>query len=492
MIDFPNSPTLNQDYTVGTTTWTYDGAKWILKTYNSLHAVPVTAMMLWANTTYPTGWLLADGSAISRTTYADLFAAIGTTYGVGDGSSTFNIPSMPSAGSGSPNTIIKVTNSGALEPSAISHAANHTEGGSDVVTITGNQIANYQTYRNVIINGGMQVAQRGTSTASITTTGYYTADRWVQSMSALGTWTQTVVADAPTGSGFNNSLKVLCTTAAASPAAASYMLIAQNIEGYNVQHFLKGSASAKKFAVSFWVKSNVTGNFVLELNDTDNSRSCSAIYNIAASATWEKKTLIFPVDTTGAFTNDNNLSLEMNFFLDTGSNWDSGTLNTVWATNTTANRVVGGASVASAVNNYWQVTGVQLEASSAVTPFEFEPFETTLRKCQRYYYYLSSIQAYPLTQGIGFADGTTGGRTIVEFPTTMRGTPSIDRVSGVGLDDQIAYGSTATSVVLFGSRSTNKMASLALTGMTGLIDRRPYTFCSTGASGGYIGFTAEL
>jgi microcystin-dependent protein len=177
-IDFPNSPTTNQDYTVGTTTWTYDGAKWVLKTYNSLHAVPVTAMMLWASTTYPTGWLLADGSAISRVTYADLFAAIGTTYGVGDGSTTFNLPNMVSAGADSPNTIIKVTNSGALEPSAISHAANHTEGGSDVVTVTGNQIANYQSYRNIIINGGMSVAQRSTSTASITVAGYYTADRW--------------------------------------------------------------------------------------------------------------------------------------------------------------------------------------------------------------------------------------------------------------------------------------------------------------------------
>lgn len=143
-IDFPNSPTTNQDYTVDTTTWTYDGAKWILKTYNSLHAVPITAMMLWANTTYPTGWLLADGSAISRVTYSDLFTAISTTYGVGDGSTTFNLPSMPSAGTGSPNTIIKVTNSGALEPSAISHASNHISGGSDV--IVGDSISSAGSY----------------------------------------------------------------------------------------------------------------------------------------------------------------------------------------------------------------------------------------------------------------------------------------------------------------------------------------------------------
>ena len=254
-IDFPNSPTLNQDYTVNTTTWTYDGAKWVLKTYNSLHAVPVTAMMLWANTTYPTGWLLADGSAISRTTYSDLFTAIGTTYGVGDGSTTFNIPSLPSAGSGSPNTIIKVTNSGALEPSAISHAANHTEGGSDVVSVTLNQVPSYESYRNLIINGGMSVAQRGTSTASITSQGYYSADRWQFNVSSTGTWTMSTENDAPTGSGLRKSTKLLVTTSTGSP---SFCQFKQPIEGQNLQSIAKGTASAKQLTLSFWVKESTS------------------------------------------------------------------------------------------------------------------------------------------------------------------------------------------------------------------------------------------
>ena len=63
--------------------------------------------------------------------------------------------------------------------------------------------------RNVIINGAMQVAQRGTSTASLTASGYYTADRFRIAASSLGTWTQSVEADAPTGSGFRKSLKML-------------------------------------------------------------------------------------------------------------------------------------------------------------------------------------------------------------------------------------------------------------------------------------------
>ena len=55
---------------------------------------PVGSISLFAGTTAPTGWLICDGSAVSRTTYANLFSVIGTTYGTGDGSTTFNIPNL--------------------------------------------------------------------------------------------------------------------------------------------------------------------------------------------------------------------------------------------------------------------------------------------------------------------------------------------------------------------------------------------------------------
>ncbi len=56
--------------------------------------VPAGAITAYAGTTAPSGWLLCDGAAVSRTAYADLFAAIGTTYGAGDGSTTFNLPDL--------------------------------------------------------------------------------------------------------------------------------------------------------------------------------------------------------------------------------------------------------------------------------------------------------------------------------------------------------------------------------------------------------------
>jgi len=276
--------------------------------------------------------------------------------------------------------------------------------------------------RNVIINGAMQVAQRGTSTASINGDSYNTADRWRTGLSSLGTWTQSVESDAPTGSGLRKSLKMLCTTANASPTAGTYHTLGQKFEGQNLQQFAKGTASAKQFSVSFWVKSNVTGTYICELYDIDNNRQVSASYTVSASATWEKKTITFPADTTGVLDNDNAASLEINFWLGAGSTFTSGTLNTTWASATSANRAVGQTNLASATNNYWQVTGVQLEAGAVSTPFEFEDYGVTLEKCQRYFI---RIEGYAIvSHGVG--DGATNIRgNICPIPTTMRGTPTM-------------------------------------------------------------------
>jgi hypothetical protein len=278
-------------------------------------------------------------------------------------------------------------------------------------------------FRNLIINGAMQVAQRNTSVASITTTSYYTADRFNFTVSSLGTWTQSVENDAPTGSGFRKSLKMLCTTADASPAAADVAVIQQAIEGQNLQQILKGTSSAKQLTVSFWVKSNVTGIYIAELVDNDNTRQVSASYTISASATWEKKTITFPADTTGTFDNDNSSSLLLNTWLSAGSDRTSGTLNTSWASTVNANRVVGQTNLASATNNYWQITGVQLEVGDTATPFEFKTADAELAQCQRYY-----IKA---TSGQGFlTNGAIRTATIV-FPQTLRGTASMTQ--GVGI-----------------------------------------------------------
>ena len=274
--------------------------------------------------------------------------------------------------------------------------------------------------RNFIDNGAMQVAQRGTPTASITTSGYYTADRWYLALNTLGTWTQSLENDAPTGSGFRKSWKLLCTTADASPAAGDTALFQHRFEGQNLQRIAKGTASAQPLVLSFWVKSNKTGTYVVELEDIDNTRSNSQTYTISVSGTWEKKTIVIPADTTGAFDNDNAFSLALDFWLGAGSTYTSGTLATTWGTQVSANRAVGQTNLAAATSNYWQITGVQLELGSAATDFEFIPFAEDFHRCQRYY---QVSDAYVVT-GSPF--------TQIPLRPTMRGTGAYSAGGGAG------------------------------------------------------------
>jgi len=353
--------------------------------------------------------------------------------------------------------------------------------------------------RNVVINGAMQVAQRGTSTASITTVGYYTADRWNLDPSSLGTWTQSVESDAPTGSGFRNSLKVLCTTADASPASTDYFLTRHRIEGQNLQQFLKGTASAKKFALSFWVKSNVTGTYVVGLEDVDNSRLVGLTYSISTSATWEKKTIIFPADTTGTLDNDNAQSLLLNFWLAAGSNFTSSSLQTTWgAANFTNGTIAAGqTNLAAATSNYWQVTGIQLEVGSVATPFEFEDFGMTLAKCQRYYQIIAKCTS---ASDIVFGNGTYTSATRFDlcsiFSNPMRGTPSLVATSAVGA--YYVAGATLdgfNSLTLYSTPNavseTTRMAVYNTTEMSGTAGYSGHVHAS-GSTLTLVAFSSEL
>jgi hypothetical protein len=315
---------------------------------------------------------------------------------------------------------------------------------SSTAGITLNKISGNPNFRNIVINGDMQVAQRSTSVASITTDGYYTVDRYTTVLTSLGTWTQSQSTDVPSGYGFSKSLKMDCTTANASPSANNQLRIEQRVEGQNVQYLKKGTANAQSLTASFWVKSTKIGTFILELLDTDNGRQVSKSYTVNVTNTWEFKTVTFPADATGAFTNDNGDSLRIVFWLGSGSDFTSGTLNTTWGTTTSANRAVGQVNCADSTSNDWLVTGVQLEAGTSATDFEFLPIDVNLGRCQRYYYKTQSAGASSL-----FSTGRNANTTIafgsVFFPTTMRINPTALEQSGTASDYQIRHGTTSTT-----------------------------------------------
>jgi hypothetical protein len=347
-------------------------------------------------------------------------------------------------------------------------------------------------HRNIIINGDMSIAQRSTSVASITGSGYYTVDRWNMALTGLGTWTQSQSTDVPTGQGFAKSLKLDCTTANASPSASDNILIIGKFEGQNLQYLKKGTASAQSLTLSFWVKSTKTGTFIAEIRDFDNTRAISKSYTVNVTNTWEKKTITYEGDTTGAFDNDNGSSLQLQFWLGAGTNFTSGTLATTWGSRTLANVAVGVANIADSTSNEWYITGVQLEAGTTASDFEFLPVDVNLGRCQRYYYgHAIGSDTFKLIGSLSYYSSSYTV-AVVHFPTSMRTKPSlivgsgtnyfrIDRNSGQDYINGFALGGTTT---INGCTLENSTESSGTAGHAGYV--------YTNDPSAFVVFSAEL
>jgi len=296
-----------------------------------------------------------------------------------------------------------------------------------------NLVANNLPFRNIIINGDMSIAQRGTSSTGLTSGSTYTLDRFVTAPSNAGTWTTSQDTDVPTGQGFAKSVKLDCTTSNASLSANSFLTFSQRIEGQNLQYLKKGTSNAESLSLSFWVKSNKTGTYICDLYDSDNTRQISKSYTIDTADTWEKKTITFSGDTTGAFDNDNGLSLFCFFWLVAGTDYTSGTLNTSWNSATTANRVVGQVNLADSTSNYINFTGVQLEAGTTASDFEFLPTDVNLQRCQRYCYTYANYGAGNVSGNRGYSAQYAAGSIVhIFYPTTFRAIPTLTYGEGAG------------------------------------------------------------
>ena len=283
--------------------------------------------------------------------------------------------------------------------------------------------------RNLIINGAMQVAQRGTSFTGVTASGTYPVDRFLFHVGSLGTWTLSQSTDVPTGQGFAKSIKCDVTTADTSPTGTDYARIDHRFEGQDLQAFCKGTSNAKQFALSFYVKSPKTGTHIVELQDADNTRNISKAYTVSSANTWEKKELIIDADTTGAFDNDNAKSLTIAWWLSAGTDYKSGTLATTWGSPTDANRVVGQVNIADSTSNDFYLTGVQLEVGEQVTPFEFRSYGEELTLCQRYYTVIAKGNGAESTLGVGAAFKDVQAYGSITLPVEMRASPAIFHVN---------------------------------------------------------------
>ena len=345
----------------------------------------------------------------------------------------------------------------------------------------------------LIINGDMQVAQRGTSTASVTTSGYYTVDRYRFDISSLGTHTVAQTASAPDDTGLVNSFRVDCTTADASPGASDFMIFSTRLEGQDVQLFKKGTSYAEKITVAFWVKSNKTGTYIVEIDDNDNARNINQAYTISSANTWEKKVLSFAGDTTGAFGNDNGDSFRLLWWLGAGSDFTSGTLETSWASTTNANRAVGQVNIADSTDNDWSITGIQMEVgefdANSIASFQHESFGDNLARCQRYYFNLVEGNS------LNFASGAYYNANLfavhIPFPVTMRSAPSVDKDVGTSFFNILANNTADACDDLSITRATTTGCALDFSGNVSGTQGHGGVM-ATGNAGAKIAFESEL
>jgi hypothetical protein len=305
-------------------------------------------------------------------------------------------------------------------------------------------------FRNIIINGDMSIAQRGTSFASASG---YTLDRFSFDKSNDGAVTITQDTDVPSGQGFAKSLKVDVTTADTSIGASQFAILSQRIEAQNLQYLKYGTANAETLTLSFWVKSNKTGTYCISLIKIDNTRyDYIAEYSISSADTWEKKTITIAPDSNiqaagGAIDNDNGIGFYCQFTLANGSGRQGS--NETWNTSTPATSTSNQVNFLDSTANEFYITGVQLEAGTTASDFEFLPFDVNTDRCQRYYqksYNYSDAPGTATSDGMtnpagNTASGTSTGQCIntTALLKEMRAAPTIVNYDAAGTSGKV-YG----------------------------------------------------
>ena len=273
---------------------------------------------------------------------------------------------------------------------------------------------------NLIINGDMTVAQRGTSFTAPSSSAY-TLDRWRVLHSHDGAVDISQSTTAPAD--FKNSLKVDVTTADTSLSSGQYYILHHKMEGQFLSHLNYGSSDAKQVTISFWVRSSKTGTYHVELQTYD-SEELARQYTIDAADTWEYKTLTWIANTDHTIPEDNSTGLHVYWWLAAGDTFDGSPMATTWANNT--NRVDGQENFLASDTNEFYLTGCKMEVGTTATPFQHESYAENLAKCHRYYFRQSPTNA---SEFVAFGSGVMYNSTLLlgslSSPVNMRVVPSI-------------------------------------------------------------------
>jgi len=329
--------------------------------------------------------------------------------------------------------------------------------------------SNNVTFRNRIINGAMVIDQRYAGAATANTISGYVIDRWQVLQSTTGK----LIAQQNAGSvtppvGFTNYFGVT-SQSAYSVGATDYYLMRQIIEGSNLSDLGWGTANAKTVTISFWVRSSLTGAFGLTISNYSGVRYYPSTYTINSANTWEYKTVTIPGDTSGTWLTNNTGGPNIDFAMGVGSTY-SGTVNT-WGGGSFIFAATGSTSVVGTNGATFYITGVQLEAGTTASPFEYRQYGTELALCQRYFYTIPANSVG--LGGWGNYYNATSGTFFYYNPVTMRSGPTVSNITGtiavLGVNNTVSC--TITS-----DRTSVNMLQFGFTGATSLAAGYPVSY----------------
>lgn len=281
--------------------------------------------------------------------------------------------------------------------------------------IRGINVPKENNIKNYLMNGDMNIAQRGNSFPAIAN-GTYSLDRWVYYKVGAMVHTLTQDTDVPTlaqaGYLFPASLRLNLTTPDTSIAAGDIVVYSQTIEGYN---FYK--IAQKPMTLSFWVKATTAGIYCASFTNSGADRSYVAEYTVNSSNTWEYKSIVVPASPSGGTWNYNNgAGLTVRFALAAGTTYQ--TTAGSWQTGNfaaTSNQVNG---VNTGATDF-RITGVMLNEGPVAAPFSLfaKGYTAEHIACQRY---------YELGHFKHFFGGTTGSKAITHsYRVPKRATPTL-------------------------------------------------------------------
>jgi len=347
---------------------------------------------------------------------------------------------------------------------------------------------------NYVINGAMEIAQRGTGAS--TSSGNFAADRFYFEYST-GTMTTQRVTDGPDGVS-PYSLKVTATSAG-TRLATDYFNIVHNLEGAQVSGLGFGFAGAKSVTISFYVKASLTGTYSGTLFSGANTRGYGFTYTINSANTWERKSVTIVGDVTGGTSQypiDTSTGLRLRLGLGNGANYNISSAGS-WLTETNKTSVAGAAGWAQTVGATFQITGVQLEHGSTATSFRrnAQSIQGGLAACQRYYYRINGDPAYSNAYthfGSGFTVSSSQKKVSVPFPVPMRVPPTLLEWTGT-YTNYATYGSTdITGSLSIDNLSTSKnYMVINIPTVSGVVGAGTMLLAN-GSSSVYLGFGAEL